>query len=158
MTQLRTEIGKKQDFESPAEEAYLNILRSASVLEAGFAALFRAHGLSDSAYNVLRILRGAGRDGRTCGQIQAHMVVRSDVTRLVDRLVDDALVERHRSQRDRRVVRCRLTRTGKGLVDRLDEPIADLHRRQMGHMSERDLKALSRLLERARSRPERSES
>lgn len=158
MPELRHEIGKRNPFETATEEAYLNLVRTASILEAGFAALFRTRGLSDSAYNVLRILRGAGPEGRTCGQIQAHMVVRSDVTRLVDRLVDDGLIERSRDDRDRRVVRCRITSRGTDLVCDLDAPIAALHESQLGHMSDRDLKALSRLLERARWRPERSES
>ena len=158
MPELRHEIGKRHDFDSPGEEAYLNLIRTASRLEAGFAALFRTCGLSDSSYNVLRILRAAGAQGRTCGQIQAHMVVRSDVTRLVDRLVDDGLVRRHRDEQDRRVVRCRITRQGAALVNQLDAPIAELHDWQLGHMSDGELEALSRLLERARSRPERSES
>ena len=158
MAQLRHEIGKRHDFDSRAEEAYLNLIRTASILETGFAALFRTSGLSDSSYNVLRILRGAGTEGRTCGQIQAHMVVRSDVTRLVDRLIGEGLVERERDAHDRRVVRCRITSDGVALVNRLDGPIAELHASQLGHMSDSDLKALSRLLERARSRPERSES
>lgn len=156
MAELRDEIGKRHDFDSSSEEAYLNLIRTTSVLEAEFTALFRSCGLSESSYNVLRILRSAGRDGRTCGQIQAHMVVRSDVTRLVDRLVGEGLVERARDEHDRRVVVCRITRQGRALVDRLDEPIAALHEAQLGHMSDSELKALSRLLERARSRPARS--
>ena len=84
---LGDEIGKSKPFETPEQEAYLNLLRTASVLSEGFARLFAAHGLSETAYNALRILRGAGEGGRMCQEIGGQLVARvPDVTRLVDRL------------------------------------------------------------------------
>ena len=41
---LRTEIGKKKPFDLPEEEAHLNMLRTSSLLDAGFARLFRPPG------------------------------------------------------------------------------------------------------------------
>ena len=73
-----------------------------------------------------------------------------DVTRLIDRLEHDGLVERERSDLDGRKVVCRLTRRGRGLVDRLDEPVRALHREMLGHIARRDLAKLIELLEQVR--------
>ncbi len=152
-SRLQREIGKRRPFDSPELEAYLNLVRTAAELSGELARLFRRHGLTESSYNVLRILRGGGRAGRASSEIGRDMVVRvPDITRLVDRLVQQGLAERHRSEEDRRVVRVRLTRKGRGLVDRLDEPLRCAHREQLGHMSRAELAELSRLLERARER------
>lgn len=160
---LQQEIGKTEPFESAEQEAMLNIVRTASVLSAGFSRLMRGHGLSESAYNALRILRGAMSDpraaapdghggARTCTQIGEHLITQvPDVTRLIDRLAKDGLAERVRSEADRRVVYVRITKKGLGVLMRLDEPVLALHRAQLGHMSRAELRELSRLLEKCRA-------
>jgi DNA-binding MarR family transcriptional regulator len=148
---LAEEIGKRTAFESPEQEAFLNLVRTREALAADFDTLFRAHGLSHSQYNVLRIVRGHGRAGVPCQQIVAHMISREpDVTRLIDRLEAAGLVARERSIEDRRVVRVTLTPEGAALLRRLDRPLAELHRRQLGHLGPRKLRMLSRLLVEAR--------
>lgn len=151
MPSLQTELGKKRPFESSEEEAFLNLVRTHSVLSAGFDALFKEHGLSEAVYNVLRILRGSGQQGRPCGQIGAHLVARvPDVTRLVDRVESMGLAERRRTPGDRRVVVVRITGKGLDLLARLDRPVAALHTRQLGHLKKSELGELSRLLCKAR--------
>lgn len=156
---LAAEIGKSRPFDSPAQEAYLNILRTASRLTAPFEALFKQHDLSESTYNALRILRGGtlGQSPpgkRPCHEIGEHLVARvPDVTRLIDRLESAGLVERSRCNEDRRVVYVAITRRGLDLLARLDRPMMDLHTRQLAHLSRRELAELSRLLVKARSVP-----
>lgn len=148
---LAHEINKKRPFDCPEEEAYLNVLRTAAHLEADFTRLFRQHGLSESTYNVLRILRGAGPEGRKATEIACDMVVRvPDVTRLVDRLVEQGLVERRRCPEDRRVVHVTLTARGRALLGRLDAPVAGTHRAQLGHLTRAELNELNRLLVKSR--------
>jgi len=148
---LQDEIGKKRPFELPEEEAYLNVIRTASILSAEFGVLFRSRGLSESSYNVLRILRASGEAGRPSQQIARDLVVQvPDITRLVDRLEKKGLVERTRSTTDRRVVQVRITESGQELVDSLDAPVQALHRKQMSHMGADRLAALSDLLSEAR--------
>lgn len=151
-SRLQHEIGKRQAFASPAQEAYLNLLRTASALEGDFARLFRSRGLTDSSYNALRILRGEGPC--TCSQVGARLVVRvPDVTRLIDRLERMGLAARERSSEDRRVVRIEITDAGRALLADLDGPVDALHAHQLNHMSDADLRELSRLLELARRAP-----
>jgi DNA-binding MarR family transcriptional regulator len=149
---LQEEISKKQPFEHPEVEAYLNIARSASVLKSPFDRLFKKHGISAAGYNVLRILLGAGDQGATCTQIGKMLVTNvPDVTRLIDRLTDDKLVQRKRESDDRRVVVITITEKGKALAAKLQSPLLQEHTRQLGHMTHTELQTLSRLLEKARN-------
>lgn len=152
---LREQVGKRDPFESASQEAYLNLMRTAATLAGPFHALFKRHRLTEASYNTLRILRGHHRAGEKQGvrasRIGTEMVVRvPDVTRLVDRLVQMGLVERAACEEDRRVVYVRITPSGLDLLDRLDEPVRQLHRQTLGHMSHDQLGALNDLLEAAR--------
>ena len=151
---LQDEIRKKNPFDAPEEEAYLNLLRTAGVLVADFERLFKDHGISEPKYNVLRILRGAGGDGLPCLEIAGRMITRvPDITRLVDRLETQGLVRRHRTDRDRRVVLVSVTDKGLKVLADLDEPTVRLSREQLRHMTPAELADLSRLLAKARERP-----
>lgn len=149
---LQHELRKRNPFDSPGEEAYLNLLRTVSVLEAPLGAIFRAHGLSESTYNVLRILRGHHPQGLPSRAIGEQMVARvPDITRLVDRLVASGLAQRVRTEQDRRVVIVRATRAALDLLARLDGPLKEVQKRQLAHLSPRELATLNRLLVKARS-------
>ncbi len=151
MASLRDQIGKRQDFDLPEEEAYLNVIRTAALFTCEFSRLFKAHGLGQSGYNVLRILRAASNEGRTWTAIHDDLVVPApDVTRLVGRLERDGFVTRKRCNRDRRVIRVFITPRGQAVVDALDEPTRRLHKQLMGHLTHEQLLDLSRALERAR--------
>lgn len=132
-------------------DAFLAIIGTAEDLQRGFSELFKTHDLSPAQYNVLRILRGAGPDGLTCGGVSERLVQHDpDVTRLLDRLEKRALIERHRDQKDRRVVRTAITQGGLELLALLDEPVDAVHEQQLGHLTEAQLTELIILLEDAR--------
>lgn len=106
-------------------------------------------GISPTQYNVLRILRGASAEGLPCGRIAVRMITRDpDITRLLDRLENRSLVSRSRDLQDRRIVRARITGEGVQLLQTLDAPVAELHRRQLRHLRKQDLESLRRLLRR----------
>ena len=148
---LKDEIKKKHPFEHPEEEAYLNLLRTTTVLYAQFEALLKSRGLSEPQYNVLRILRGVGGCGLACTEVGARMISRvPDVTRLVDRLEAAGLVERCRIAEDRRVVQIKITAKGLAVLAELDEPLLTLNRKLLRHMSREELDELNRLLVKAR--------
>ena len=73
-----------------------------------------------------------------------------DLTRLLDRLESRGWLVRKRDTRDRRVVHIRITDVGLRLLAQLDEPIRELHRRQLAHLGEQKLKQLIELLEEVR--------
>jgi len=148
---LRDDIKQTKPFTSLEAEAYLNLMLLTEELSRDMNRLFKSANLSQPQYNVLRILRGASDKGRTCREVGDRMIVKvPDVTRLLDRLELRGLVERRREDRDRRIVRVRITRAGLDLLRPLDKPIADNHVAQLGHLGERKLRQLIKLLEEAR--------
>lgn len=148
---LAGEIGKRRPFTSRTQEAHLNIIRTADRLHDGARRLFRAHGLSRSLYNALRITTAAGSEGTPVRSIAREMIVREpDISRLVDRLEETGLVERRRSTTDRRVVRVRATRAGIAKAKSLIAPLAELYDAQLEHLSAKQLDTINDLMVRAR--------
>lgn len=151
-SRLQEEIRQTKAFDHPAAEAYLNLVRTYGVLTAIQASVFKAHGLSAPLYNILRILRGAGKDGIRIQDIGDRMITREpDTTRLVDRLEKCNLATRARSTEDRRVVFVHITDAGLGLLRELDAPLRASMDRMLGHLSRKDLESFSRLMEAARA-------
>lgn len=131
--------------------AFLELVRLSEDMQRGFAELFKTHDLSSALYNVLRILRGAGDEGLTCGDVGSRLVQHDpDVTRLLDRLERRGLIERRRESRDRRVVRTRISPAGLALLEQLDEPVDATHDAQLGHVPEERLEALLALIQEIR--------
>lgn len=122
-------------------------------MQRGFTELLKTHDLSTAHYNVLRVLRGAGPDGLTCGDVSHRLIQHDpDVTRLLDRLERRSLIERRRDVKDRRVVRTSITDAGLAMLAQLDKPVDDLHEQQLGHVPEPRLSQLLALIEELRAR------
>lgn len=135
---------------SPEEAAFLDLLRTSDLLTRAMVHVLRAVELSPTQYNVLRILRGS-REGLPCGEIASRMITRDpDITRLLDRLEKRCLVSRCREKEDRRTVVTRITVEGLDLLARLDEPVQEAHRAQLGHLGAERLRKLAELLRAAR--------
>lgn len=147
---LQADIGKKNAFSSPEQEALLNLLRTNELFQNRWNRLFRKYQLTGSQYNVLRILRGEGKP-MTCQQIVERMIhVVPAVTGLVDRLQARQLVTRDRSNEDRRVVYVEITKQALSLLKKLDRPLEQLHSQLLGHLTRSELNQLTHLLEKAR--------
>ena len=132
------------------EVAYLELCRITDMLSRNLSQLLKTGDLSPNQYNVLRILRGAP-DGLPCGEIGSRMITRDpDITRLLDRLEKRELILRWRDTEDRRVVMARIAPDGLRLLARMDEPVREAHRRQLGHLGRARLQALTELLHDAR--------
>ena len=133
-------------------EAFLLVQRTGKELRQQVAEVLKPAGITTAKFNVLRILREAGTAGLPGSVISERLVEHDpDVTRLLDRLEASGWVERARDAQDRRVVRARVTRAGLGILQQLDDRIADLHARQFGHLARDELDLLMTLLERVRA-------
>jgi DNA-binding MarR family transcriptional regulator len=151
---LQEELKQSKPFASLEEEAYLSIQRTAEMLWWDINETLKQAELTPTQYNVLRILRGAGRSGTSCSQISERLVTKdSDITRLLDRLEARGLISREREAKDRRVIITRITDDGLRLVAKLDKPIQECNRRMLGHLGDKQLSSLIKLLEIARDRP-----
>jgi DNA-binding MarR family transcriptional regulator len=149
-SKIAQELKQNKPFAALEVEAFLNLVRTADQLGRGVAALLKAHDLTPTQYNVLRILRGAEPDGLPCGEIGARLVTFDpDTTRLLDRLEKRRLTSRSRDSADRRVVVVRITREGLDLLAKsaLDEGIVEHHRRQFHRLTRAQVTQLIELLE-----------
>jgi len=152
MRRLRQAIKQRKPFASLEQEVFLEVLRTGHALVQDLVDLLKPYGLSQPQYNVLRILRGAGAAGLPTGEVGDRMVAsrEPDVTRLLVRMEEPGLLKRERLSENRRVVTVRITREGLRILKALDGPVAEMHARQLRHMTRRELGQLAELLERAR--------
>ncbi len=155
---LQRELKKRRPFNSPEQEAALNIARTADRFGICFARLFREYGLTPSQYNVLRILRGEGKPLPILEVADRMIATVPGITGLIDRLEGMGLLARRRCTEDRRVVFVAITDKGLDLLSRLDEPVEALHKRLIGHLTPTELRELSSLLEKARRSLDEAES
>jgi len=132
-------------------------LRTHNMVSAEPGRLMKRHNLSSAQYNILKILDSHQGKGLPCLEIVQQMVTRvPDITRLVDRLAEANLVERNRSSADRRVVMISITKQGRAIVEQIRVPLLEIHRHNLGHMTQEELDQLNRLLVKARIRAEES--
>jgi DNA-binding MarR family transcriptional regulator len=138
---------------------FVSLMRTADALARGAEALLKPYNLSGTQYNILRILRGAGEKGLACREVACRLISRDpDITRLLDRMESRGWIARAREAQDRRVVKTRITAEGLRLLDELDQPVHELHRRQLRHLPAKQLRQLSILLDRAREQVEMTHS
>jgi len=144
---LRRRI-RQNRFESPAQEALLNLMVAADHLRSRLEQVCSGFGLSASQYNVLRILRGVHPEGHPRCEIARRMLERApDVTRLIDRLVKRGWVARDRCERDRRLSISRITAAGLELLERIGPSLEIVQRELAARVPQRDCRELSRICE-----------
>lgn len=152
MSPLRDEIEQKKEFSGPAEEAFLNLLRTAFFFDQQHGHFFKPWDLTPIQYNALRILRGSHPDFLPCHKIGERLVTAvPDVTRLLDRMEAKGLIERVRDRGDRRMVQVTISEKGLDLLRQIDPEIVSWIERCFANLSEEELRTLSALLEKARA-------
>lgn len=150
---IQAELKQTKPFSTLEEEALVSLYLTADRLQRRFSETLKAHGLSGTQYNALRILRGAGEEGRACSEIAERMINHDpDITRLVDRLERRGLVARSREGKDRRVITTRITTAGLDLLRGLEPSMRQLIQNILGPLGEPRLRTLIQLLEAARER------
>jgi DNA-binding MarR family transcriptional regulator len=138
-------------FDSPEQEAFLGMWRTFDRLHALEDELFARYELTPQQYNALRLLRAASPEALRTTDLAERLVSRApDITRLLDKLADRKLIERTRPETNRREVRVGITAAGIALLDELQEPLRVCHARQLGHLTQTQLRDLIALLRAAR--------
>jgi DNA-binding MarR family transcriptional regulator len=147
------EIRQTKPFRSLQEQVVINLMRTTRAVEESWIQyLKRSEGISQSQYNILRILRGAQPKAVKISEIADRMITRDpDVTRLVDRLIKQRLVQRERDRDDRRVVLVEITGAGLAMLTRLDAPAGDYTEGAMAGLKPQQLRSLDTLLNEVRA-------
>jgi DNA-binding MarR family transcriptional regulator len=151
--------GRPLRFDSVEQEAFLALWRTYDRLNAVEEELLASVELSPQQYNTLRLLRAAHPRRLPTLSIPGRLISRApDVSRLLDKLEARGLVDRCKTDSDRRRILVGITRAGSAVLERLDGAIVECHRRQLGHLSRSQLKSLIELLREARLPHEPPES
>jgi DNA-binding MarR family transcriptional regulator len=148
---LQQEIKQTKPFNSLADEAFLNLQRTADFLMRKVADALKPFNITEPQYNVLRILRGAGEHGLINREIGERMLTFvPDVTRMLDRLEARKLIGRERGLEDRRLVTACITSEGLELLKKLDGIFKKFHTQLLSGCSEKELGELIQMLEKLR--------
>jgi DNA-binding MarR family transcriptional regulator len=111
---------------------------------------FEKADLTPQQFNILRILRGAGKPLSTM-QIRQRMLDKmSDTSRIVDRLMKKELVLKVICQNDRRLVDITISEKGMKLLQELDNYNDEMDALLSG-INEEEAKTLNHLLDKLRS-------
>jgi MarR family transcriptional regulator, organic hydroperoxide resistance regulator len=144
---LQAELKQRKPFPSVGTEALLSVLRTAAVLEHQLTETLKPYGITHTQYNVLRILRGAGAEGLCGREIAERMVSRvPDVSRLLDRMEEAALISRERDPGDRRHVTARITRKGLAMLGQATPLLEAVERVRVGQVPTGRLQQLIEVL------------
>ena len=142
---LQFELKKRTPFEIPEQETGLNLFKTAALFQREYEELFQHHGMKSHWYNVLRILRGEGT-AVTKDEVLSRLVVpHSDPQTLFSGLIKAKLIKLETGQES-----VSITERGREALNELDEPLVNIHRRQLAHFSSGEMSELNRLLVKAR--------
>ncbi len=129
---LQEEIRQTRPFARRSAEALLSVLRTATVLEHEMNEALRAHGITLTQFNVLRILNGAGKEG-LCGRDIGSRLISNvpDISRLLDRMEETELVTRTRDTVDRRHVTSRISQKGRKVMTQAEPDLETIERKRV---------------------------
>ena len=137
----------KSKFDNEYVKALINIKYTSSWLDNIASKILKPYNISEQQYNILRILRGAGK-AITVNSIKERMIQKSpNSTRLMDKLCDKGLINRVRCESDRRVVYIEISNNGLELLEKMD--LVELEK-YMHSLSEKEVKTLNKLLDKIR--------
>ena len=119
--EIKDEI--KGKFRNEYHKGLINIVFTEKYLGNQFLQFIKQHGLSESQYNVLRIIRGANSGVIiSIGYIKERMLDKSsDVSRVVDRLYIKDYINRKECPIDRRQKEISISKKGLSLLAEMDE-------------------------------------
>ncbi len=148
---LQAEISQRRPFKSLTQEASLGVVRTALLVRRAITKVVSPFGITQPQYNVLRILRGAGKEGIPTLEVRARMIDEAPgITRLVNKLERAGLLVRERSTPDRRQVICRSTKKGLALLAKIDPLIGAADKAGTAGLTAQQQRLLIQLLDTVR--------
>ncbi len=146
---IEQEIKQTKPFENSHQKAMVNLIYTSNHIKAKVNKHLKQYGITSKQYNVLRILKGAGKPISTSAIKQRLIDRMSDASRIVDRLVQKNLVERVTCGNDRRLVDVTLSQDGLLLLNNIQDKKEDLNN-LLKNLSAKEANQLSGLLDKLR--------
>jgi DNA-binding MarR family transcriptional regulator len=151
MAKLEDHI-KSTPIENPYMRAFLNIMVTSTWLQGRMNALLKPYGLTEPQFNVLRILRGQKGASMNLYEITDRMVhPTSNVSRIIDKLLEKDWVERKACPENRRRVNISITPAGLAMLETVQPAIDATFNDFSNKLSEAEAKQVSDALEAVRS-------
>jgi DNA-binding MarR family transcriptional regulator len=136
-------------FRNGHQKAAVNLIYTYNWMNEKMKDLFENHEITPQQFNILRILRGAGKPISTL-QIRQRMLDKmSDTSRIVDRLVIKGVVKKVVCKTDKRLVDISITDKGKKLLAKIDTHEEELDG-ILNNLTEADTTMLNKLLDKIR--------
>ena len=136
-------------FRNDYQKAIINLIYTYNWMNEKMKKVFDKEDITAQQYNILRILRGAGKPISTL-QIRERMLDKmSDTSRIVDRLVLKGLAQKNTCKNDKRLVDVSISAKGKKLLENIDQHEKDMDA-IFGNLSGTEAKTLNKLLDKIR--------
>ncbi len=120
---------KQKDFKDDYRRLLVNLLFTNNWVNQQLLPFFKKFGLTQQQHNVLSILRGQHPEPVCFGDIQGRMLDRnSNVTRLIDKLIEKNYVTRDLCPSNRRMIEVRITEKGLQLLEQIDQELPKLYK------------------------------
>ncbi|HZG26009.1 MAG TPA: MarR family transcriptional regulator [Chitinophagaceae bacterium] len=117
---IEKEINQKH-FSSEFQKSVINVIYTSNWINEKMKNILDRFDITSQQFNILRILRGAGKPLSTM-QIRQRMLDKmSDTSRIVDRMVKKELVQKVVCDYDKRLVDVSISLKGKQLLEELDK-------------------------------------
>lgn len=132
----------------PSAEAFNGMVCVYSLLLRRMDEYFKPYGLSGVKFNTLMLIKHlGGEEGISQNEICHHLIVSpSNITRLIDRLIEDGFAQRTVSQADRRVKLIRITKDGEAILDKVFHGYGEMIQKSAYVLERAEVEQLSRLL------------
>jgi len=141
----------QKSFKSSYEKAMVNLLYTQNWFRDRHSAFFKPYGIRMQHYNILRILKGKYPKPSSPGEIKEVMLDKApDLTRLLDKMVDMGLVDRHLCPDNRRKMDVFITTEGIDLLEKVSKEQNRMYQEDMNNLSEDEAEHLSNLLDKFR--------
>src|SRR4051812_30660654 len=136
-------------FRNDFQKSIVNFIYTYNWMNEKMKAIFDRDKITSQQYNILRILRGAGKPISTL-QIRERMLDKmSDTSRIVDRLVLKGLAKKSTCKDDKRLVDVSISDEGKKILATIDVYEKDMDA-ILGNLSDAEAKTLNKLLDKIR--------
>lgn len=149
---LQDELGLQHPFQDLRHETVLSIVRTANLISARAAQIFRRFDLTEAQFNVLFALKFTDGDVTQVVLGKRLVVTRASITSVLDKLEAKDLVRRENVVGNRRIHHVTLTAQGAALVDEVEPIYRDEIYEVLGGLSDADCKGLNKNLEKSRDR------
>ena len=149
--ELQQELGLQSPFEDITHEAVLNVVRTANLLSAKAAQLFRGYNLTEAQFNVLFALKFTDANMTQAELGKRLVVTRASITSVLDKLEDKRLVRRIDVPGNRRIHHVELTSRGASLIDEVEPVYREEVHGVLEDFDENDCRALIESMEKIRA-------